>query len=112
AQSQKLRHFIKRLPGGVVASKADVPISPEILLQLRKIKMRMATGDYQSQHRNMKRAIFALPLLQQHGMDVSLKMVHGDQRLLQCESQRLGKADADQQGPRQSRALRDRDSVD
>ena len=45
-------------------------------------------------------------------MDVSLKMVHGDQRLPEREGQRLGKADAHEQGARQSRPLRDRDGID
>ncbi len=39
-------------------------------------------------------------------------MVHRDQRFLQREGQRFGKADANQQSARQSRPLRDRDSID
>ena len=45
-------------------------------------------------------------------MDVSLKMVHGDQRFVEREGERLGIADADQQSARQSRTLRDRDGID
>ena len=112
AEAEQLRDFIERLSGGVVASVADVPVGPEIFLHLGKIKMRVAARDHQRQHRKMKVAIFALPLLEQYGMDVSFKMVHSDQRLLQRESERLGKADADQQSARQSRPLRDRDGID
>ncbi len=45
-------------------------------------------------------------------MNVSLKMVHSDQRFFQREGQRFGKADAHQQGAGQSRTLRDRDGID
>src|SRR6202158_580154 len=87
AQSQKLRHFIERLSGSVVASVADVPVGPEIFLHLGEIQMRVAAGNNQREHREMKVVISALPLLEQYGMDVSLKMVHGDQRLLPGDSQ-------------------------
>src|SRR5208282_2742613 len=112
AKSQKLRDFIERLSGGVVASVADVPVGPEIFLHLGKIKMRVAARDNQREHREMQVAILALPLLKQYGVDVSLKMVHGDQWLLQPEGQRLGIADANQQSARQSRTLRDRNGID
>ena len=74
--------------------------------------MRVAARDHQRQHRKMKLAILALPLLEQHSMNVPFKMVHGDQRLLQREGQRFGKADADEESARQSRSLRDRDGID
>ena len=111
-QSQQLRDFIERLSGGVIASVPDVPVGPEIFLHLGKIKMRVPARDHQRQHRKMQVCIFVLPRLQQYGVNVSLKMVHRDQRLLQGKSQRLGIADAHQQSPRQSRPLRDRDGID
>src|SRR5260370_39350250 len=105
---QKLRDFIERLPSSVVTSVPDVLVAPKILLHLGKIKMRVSARDHQREHRKMKIGISALPLLEQHRMDVSLKMVHSNQRLLQREGQRLGKADANQQPARQSRPLRNR----
>ena len=36
-----------------------------------------------------------LPFLEQHGMNMTFEMIHGDQRLVQSEGQRLGIADAD-----------------
>ncbi len=47
AKPQKLSDFIERLSGSVVARVADVPVRPEILLHLRKIKMRVSAGHYQ-----------------------------------------------------------------
>jgi hypothetical protein len=95
---------------------ADIPVGPEILLQLSQIKMRMSARDHQAPAQEIEDRHFrfaaAPPLLQQHGMNVSLKMIHGDQRLLQRKGQRLGIADANQQSARQSRPLRDRDGID
>ncbi len=112
AQSQKLSDFIERLSGSVVASAPDVPIAPEILMHLGKIKMRVSARDNQREHREMKVGISALPLLEQHRVDVSLKMVHRNQRLLQRKGKRLGEADANQQSARQSRPLRDCNGID
>src|SRR5229473_8201000 len=77
---QKLSDFIERLSSSVVASVTDVPVGPEILVHLRKIKMRVPARHHQREHRKMKVGISALPLLEQHRMDVSLKMVHRNQR--------------------------------
>src|SRR5271170_5219795 len=107
AQSQEFSDFIERFSGRVVTSMADIPIAPQIFMHPGKIKMRVSARDNQSKHRKLQLAIFALPLLffpvfQQHRVDVSLKMIHGDQRFLQSKSQRFCKADADQQSARQS----------
>src|SRR5713101_10031865 len=77
-QSQQLRDFIERLAGRVVASVADVPVGPEILLHLCKIKMRVSARHHQREHRKMKVGVSALPLLKQYSVNVSLKMIHGD----------------------------------
>ena len=45
-------------------------------------------------------------------MDVSFQMVDRNQRLIQREGERLGKADAHQQSASQSRPLCDRDGID
>src|SRR5260221_14679518 len=74
--------------------------------------MRVSARDYQRKHRKMKLCISSLPLLKQHRVDMSLKMIHGNQRLLQRKSERLGETDANQQSARQSRPLRDRDGID
>ncbi len=51
-------------------------------------------------------------MLEQHGMNVSLEMIHGDQWLVEREGQSLGEADADQQSARQSWPLRDGNGID
>jgi hypothetical protein len=48
---------------------------------------------------------------QQNGVDVTLKMVYGDERLAESEGQRLGIGDSDQQCARQAGAFCDRDCV-
>ncbi len=53
-----------------------------------------------------------LALLEQNGVDVTFKMIHGDQRLVEREGQRLGVADADQQGAGQARSLSYRQRID
>src|SRR5208283_647549 len=96
AEPQKLRHFIECFSGSVVARVPYIAVGPEIFVHLGKIEMRMPTRNNQRQHRKMQLAIFALPLLKQHRMDVSFKMVNRDQRLFQRKRQSFGKADADQ----------------
>ena len=46
-------------------------------------------------------------LLEQHGMDVPLEMIDGDQRLSQGECQRLGIGDANQERAGEPRSLGD-----
>src|SRR6266851_4887237 len=66
-QSQQLRDFIERLAGRVVASVADVPVGPEILPHLCKIKMRVSARHHQRERRKLQFSISALPLLKQYG---------------------------------------------
>src|SRR5258708_403934 len=82
SESQKLSDFIESLSGSIVASMANVPVAPEILVHLGEIKMRVSSRDHQRKHRKMKLCISSLPLLKQYRVDVSLKMIHGNQRLL------------------------------
>ena len=56
--------------------------------------------------------IALLPLFEQHGVDVSFQVIDGDERLIQRKRQCLGVADANQQGTRQSRTLRDCQCID
>src|SRR6267378_2315101 len=74
--------------------------------------LSMPASDNQRKHRKMKLGVSADTLLKQHSMNVSLKVVHSNQRLLQRESECFGETDADEQSARQSRPLRDRDGID
>src|SRR6266446_2435826 len=87
AESQKLSNFIERLSSSIVASVPDVPVGPEIFPHLGEIKMRVPARDHQCEHRKMQVGVLAKPLLEQHRVDVSLKMIHSDQWFLQRESE-------------------------
>src|ERR1039458_3898177 len=70
-ESQQLRDFIERLSGSIVARASNVPVAPKIFPHLCQIEMGVAAGHHQGKHRKLKALLFLLPLLQQHGMDVS-----------------------------------------
>src|SRR5208282_4675805 len=112
AESQQLGDFIERLSRRVIASVPDIAVSPEMIVLLRKIKMGMPARHYQRQHRELQLAVLALPLLQQHGVNVSLEMVHRQQRLIECECQCLGETDAHEESSRQARPLRHGNGID
>ena len=78
---------------------------------LGQVKMSVSARNHQSQHGEIHLAIIFLPFLEQHGMNVSFEMIHGDQRLVEGEGQRLGISDSDQQGARQPRPLGHRQRV-
>jgi len=116
AECQKLGYLVECLSGGVVARVADIRIGPEIsfehFLELGEVEMCVSSGDNQCENGELEIETFALALLEQHSMNVSLKMIDGDQWLIEREGEGLGKADADQQSPCQSRTLGDCDGVD
>ena len=74
--------------------------------------MRVSARNHQGQHGKLQFVIAFLSLLQQHGMDVAFNMVDGNQRLVECERQRLGITDTHKQCAREPGPLRHRDSVD
>ena len=110
-ESKQLCDLVECFAGGVVASVADVFVGPRIAFLRREVEMRMSAGDDQCEHRKLQIVVALLPLLEQHGVNVALEMVDGNQRLVERESQRLGIADAYQQGSSEARALSHRDSV-
>src|SRR3954471_1228575 len=59
--------------------------------------MRVSTGNYEREHGKAQFAISFLPFFQQDGMDVALKMVNCDKRLVEREGERLGIANADEE---------------
>src|SRR5271156_2326557 len=112
AQPKQLSDLVKRLSRRIVARVSYIAVGPKIFMHLGKIKMRMSTRDHQSEHREMKLAVFALTLLQQYRMNVPFQMVDGDQWFPERKGKSLGKADPHEQSARQSRPLRDRNSID
>ena len=95
AEREQLGHFVERFSGGIVARVAYVLVRPEILLMLGEVEMRVTSRDHQREHREIEFAISALPLLEQHGMNMPFKVVDRNQRFVEREGQSLGKADAD-----------------
>src|SRR5438874_11478322 len=61
--------------------------------------MRVTARYHQGEDRKAQLAISALPLFQQHGMDVPFQVIHRDQRLFQREGQSLGIAHATSSAP-------------
>ena len=112
AQAKQLRDFVEGLAGRVVASVADVFVSPTLIFLRGQIKVRVSSRHNQGEHRKLQLVIALLPLFQQNRMDVAFEMVDRNQRLVERERQSLGIADADQQRSGEAGTLRDRDRID
>jgi hypothetical protein len=112
SQAQQLSHFIESLSRSVVARVADVLVRPALTAPLCQIQMRMPSRNDQRHHRKLQLAISLLPLLEQHGMNVTFKMIDSDQRLLQRECQSFRVADPHQQRTGEARPLSYGQSVD
>src|SRR5579863_10348886 len=76
AQSQKLRDFVKSLAGCIVASVANIFVGPRAVFFGGQIEMRVASRNHQSKDGKSQVVIALLPLLEQHGVNVPLQMVH------------------------------------
>src|SRR5581483_9973678 len=74
--------------------------------------MRMAAGDDEGEHGKSEIVISLLALLEKNGVDVTFKVIDGDERLVESKGKSLGVADADQQRAGESGTLRDRESID
>ena len=74
--------------------------------------MRVAPRDNQGKHRKLEFVVAFLPLLEQDGVDVAFKVVDGDERLIESESERLRIADSDEEGAGESGPLRNGYRVD
>jgi hypothetical protein len=72
--------------------------------------MGVATGNNQGQGSNIAQ-LEHFAMRQQNCVNMTLKVVHGDERLTQSEGQRLGVGDSNQQCAGQAGALGDRDRV-
>src|SRR5438094_7164479 len=73
--------------------------------------MGVSSRNHQGQNRKLKLEVPFLPLFQQHCMDVSLEMIHRDQWLSQAKTESFRIADAHEQSPSQTRALRHSDGI-
>jgi hypothetical protein len=109
-QSQQFGDLVKGFAGRIVERGADVAIGKAFALVADEIKMRVATGNDQGQ-RSAIPQLEHFAMRQQDSVDVTLKMVYGDERLAESEGQRLGVGNANQQSARQTRPLGDRDRV-
>src|SRR5579872_5263051 len=85
SEPEKLSDFVEGLAGGIVASVADIFVSPRIILLGGEIQVRMAARNHQRQHRELQFVITFLALLEEHSVNMSFEMVHGDQGLVERE---------------------------
>ena len=74
---------------------ADVFVGPAFALLLGEIKMRVAAGNYQGQHRENDRMVALLPLFEQHRMNMAFQVIDGDQRLVESEGKCFRIAETD-----------------
>jgi hypothetical protein len=63
-------------------------------------------------YREMERVVPFLTLFQQHRMNMTLKMIHRNQGLVQREGEGFSVTDADQERSGEARTLSDRQRVD
>ena len=113
SKGQQLCNFVECLSRGIISCVPDVADSTRDFL--RPAQDKDACGRLRRPARareNPVRNCSLLPLLEKHSMDVALKMVHRDQRLVERERKRLGEADANKQRSCQARPLCDGNRVD
>ena len=109
-KSQQLGDLVKGLSGCIVERGAHVAVGKALSLMPGQIKMGVASGNHQGE--GSRTAIGQQFLLcHQNGVNVTLKMIDGDERLVQGKGQRLGVRDAHQERTRQTWALGHRDSL-
>jgi hypothetical protein len=104
AQSQQLGDLVEGFAGRIVERGADVPIGKAFALVPNEIKMGVATGNDQGQGSAIPQ-LEHLGMRQQNGVNMTLKVVYGDERLAQSEGQRLGVGDSHQQCARKPGAF-------
>jgi hypothetical protein len=110
AQSQQFGDLVKGFSGCIVERGAHVAICEALSFMPGQIKMSVAAGNHQGQGSAI--AIVEHFLLRhQNGVNMTLEVVNGDQRLAQGKGQRFGISDAHQERARQARALGHRDGV-
>src|SRR5262249_54268840 len=107
SECEQFRDFVESLSGRVIARVTNVLVGPAVAFGLGKIKMSMSARDNQRQHGKVHAMIAFLALFEQHGVDVSLEVIYGDERLFESEGERFGIAQPDKQRAGQARPLRD-----
>jgi poly(A) polymerase len=110
AQSQQLCDLVEGLAGRIVERGADVAIGKALALIADKIKMGMATGNDQGQRSSIAQ-FEHFTMRQQNRVNMTLKMINGDERLAQSKGERLGIGDSNQKCACQAGAFCDRDCV-
>jgi hypothetical protein len=103
-EAEQLGHLVERLAGGVVTRLADQPI---VTRRTREIERGVAAGDDQRQERILRRII-----RQERSVDVTLEVIHADERLAVHPRQRLRQRGSDEQRAHQPRSVGHRDPVD
>src|SRR5579862_6944877 len=70
SEPEKLSDFVEGLAGGVVASVADIFVSPRIIFLGGKIQMRVPARNHKGQDRELQFVIAFLALLEEHSVNV------------------------------------------
>ncbi len=110
AQSQQLGDLVESFAGRIVERGADVAIGKAFAFVADKVKMGVATGNDQGQRSRIGQ-LEHFAMCQQNGMNMTLKVVDGDQRLAQSKGERFGIGDSNQKCACQAGTFRDRDCV-
>jgi len=110
-EAEQLGHLVKGFAGCIVERAADVAIGPGAVFFVGEIEVRVSAADDQCEEGQLKGGLLRLPHLQQHGVDMALQVIHGDERLAQREGERFGIGDADQQRACEAGAFGDGDGV-
>src|SRR5262249_58437424 len=82
AEPKELRHFVEGLASGVVSGLPDQAVLARLL---RVVERRVATGDNEREKRVLGRIVG-----EERGVDVTLEVVHADQRLPMHPGEGLG----------------------
>jgi hypothetical protein len=110
AQSQQLGYLVKGFSGCIVEGGAHVAISEVLSLMPGQVKMSVAAGNHQGQGSAIA-VVEHFLLRHQNGVNMTLEVVDGDQRLAQGKGQRFGVSDAHQERARQAWTLSHGDGV-
>src|SRR5271169_1520087 len=112
AEFKQLGDLVEGFSGSIVTGVANVAVGPAAVFLFSEVQVSVPATDHQRKHRERKVMLAALALLQQHSMDMSFKVVDGNEGLLHRESEALGVTESDQQRARQAGALGNGDGVD
>jgi hypothetical protein len=108
-QTEQAAHLVERLAGRVVHRLAEQPVR-QVVAHLDK--ERVAAAHDERDEREHRLLAFLARVQEPRGVQMTLEVVHADERPLVHERERLREIDPDQQRAGQARAVGHRDRVD